>query len=74
MAQSKLSSLKESCVNILIGYTINFVANLVVLPLFGHNITIKDNLWLGLIFTVISIIRSYLIRRFFNKKEVSKCR
>ena len=66
--QSKLSSLTESIVNILIGYSINLVAQCLIFPLFDVDITIKDNLLIGVMFTFISLARSYTIRRFFNKK------
>ena len=52
----------------LVGYGINFVANLLILPLFGFNVTLTQNLAIGAIFTAISIVRSYLIRRYFNAK------
>ena len=69
MAQSKSRSWKEAFTNIAIGYLINFVANLVVFPMFGYNITIADNIIIGLVFTVISVIRQYVVRRYFNKGD-----
>lgn len=69
MAQSKSRSWKEAFTNIVIGYVINFVANLVVFPMFGYDITIADNIVIGLVFTVISVIRQYVVRRYFNKGD-----
>lgn len=66
--QSKLGSLVEACINILIGFWINFTANLLILPLFGFNITVADNLVLGLIYTAISVARSYAVRRWFDAR------
>ena len=66
MNQTRLGSLIEAIVNVAIGFGINFVANLYVLPLFGFNVTIPDALGIGLVFTAISIARSYVIRRWFN--------
>jgi len=68
MPQTRLQSLVEALLNVLIGYVINFVANLLILPLFGFNVTLTQNLAIGAIFTAISIVRSYLIRRYFNAK------
>jgi len=68
MTQTKLGSLYEAVFNVLIGFAINFVANLYVLPLFGFNVTLTQNLAIGAIFTVISVARSYLIRRYFNAR------
>lgn len=69
MAQSKSRSWKEAWVNIAIGYSINFIANLVVFPMFGYNISIADNIVIGLVFTVISVVRQYVVRRWFNKGD-----
>lgn len=69
MAQSKSRSLKEAWVNIFIGYVINFCANLVVFPLFNYNISIHDNIIIGIIFTGVSLVRSYAIRRWFSKND-----
>jgi len=56
--------------NIFIGYSINFVANILILPLFGFNtLTVKKNLILGVIYTGISLTRSYCVRRWFNKND-----
>ena len=66
MQQSRLGSLIEALFNVLIGFGINFAANLVILPLFGFNVTPTDALGIGVFFTVISIARSYVIRRWFN--------
>ena len=66
MSQSKLGSFIESWANILVGFTINFYANLAILPLFGFHVTHADAFGMGLIFTAISLVRSYVIRRWFN--------
>ncbi len=68
MNQSKLGSFIEAWFNVLIGFGINFTANMVILPLFGFNITLTDNLLIGMVFTIISVIRSYAIRRWFNTR------
>lgn len=54
--------------NVFIGFWINFAANLVILPLIGFNITIADNFYIGFLYTVISVARSYVVRRWFNAK------
>lgn len=70
MSQSKKMSFAESWVNIGIGFSINLTANALIFPLFGFEITIEKNLGLGVIYTFISLARSYTVRRWFNKKEV----
>lgn len=67
MSQSKRQSLIESFVNILIGYTIAILSQLLIFPLFGLNPPLVDNLLIGACFTIVSLVRSYVIRRIFNK-------
>lgn len=66
--QSKLNSFIESLTNILIGYITALLSQLLIFPLFDINIPLSDNLLIGLYFTLISLVRSYAIRRYFNKK------
>lgn len=68
MNQSRLSSLYESIANIVIGFAINFAANLVILPMVGFHITLGQNFYIGLLYTGVSLVRSYAIRRWFNAK------
>jgi hypothetical protein len=65
--QTKWHSLLESVVNILIGYSIAICAQLLIFPLFDINIPLSDNLMIGACFTVVSLVRSYLVRRWFNR-------
>ena len=67
--QTKRQSLIETLTSVFVGWLIGVILNLTVLPLFDYNITVVDSLWVSLIFTVISVVRGYLIRRFFNSKE-----
>jgi len=66
MSQTRLGSFIEACINIVIGFVINFCMNLIILPLFGFHITLLDNFYMGLLYTIVSIVRSYVIRRWFN--------
>jgi hypothetical protein len=59
-------SLLESAANVAIGFGINFACNLLVLPLFGFNVTPHDALGIGVIFTAIAIARSFAVRRMFE--------
>jgi hypothetical protein len=66
MAQTKLGSFIEAWANIFVGFAINFFANMVILPLFGLHVTAGSAFKIGLIFTAISLVRSYVLRRWFN--------
>ena len=68
MTQTRLGSLIEAFMNVAIGFAINFVANMLILPLVGFHITPGQNLFIGVLYTVISVARSYVIRRWFNAK------
>jgi hypothetical protein len=63
-----LGSFVESWANVAVGFSINYVANLVVLPWFGLAITPSKALGVGVVFTGISVARSYTLRRWFNKR------
>ena len=67
--QSKMESMIESLTSTTIGWFISFIANMLVLPLFGYNINLTDGLLISIIFTIISIVRGYVVRRWFNSKR-----
>lgn len=69
LMQSKKESFIETLTSVFVGWLIGVILNMLVLPLFDYNITVVDSLWVSLIFTVVSVIRGYVIRRFFNSKE-----
>jgi len=68
--QTKIDSVLEALVNILIGGGIALIAQIVLFPLLGHNFTMTENLITSLFFTIISFIRSFAIRRLFNGRSV----
>jgi hypothetical protein len=57
----------EAVANVAIGYVVAVAANAVVLPLFGLHPTAFDSLAIGALFTAISLARSYVLRRLFNR-------
>ncbi|WP_434517211.1 hypothetical protein AB6Q56_22550 (plasmid) [Dechloromonas sp. ARDL1] len=66
MKQSRLMSLVESLVNVLVGYGVAVATQMAVFPLFGLALSITENLLIGLIFTAVSIVRSCALRRAFE--------
>lgn len=66
MSQSRRMSFVESCINVAIGYGVAVLAQIAIFPLFGIRVSLADNLMIGAFFTVVSIARSYLLRRAFN--------
>lgn len=70
MIDSKLKSLTESLVNIVPGFVLAYFSNLYILPLFSEGISNSDELTMlqiGFWYTLISILRSYLFRRLFER-------
>jgi hypothetical protein len=70
MKQSRLMSLVESLANVLVGYGVAVATQMAVFPLFGLAVTVTENLLIGLIFTAVSIVRSYALRRGFEALRV----
>jgi hypothetical protein len=70
MKQSRLMSMVESLANVLVGYGVAVVTQMAVFPLFGLAVTVTENLLIGLIFTAVSIVRSYALRRGFEALRV----
>lgn len=64
--QSRLESLIEAAINVALGYMVALGAQLVVFPWFSINIPMSSNIAIGIIFTLVSLVRSYALRRFFN--------
>ncbi len=66
MMQSRRMSMIETVAGVAIGFVVSVLAALVVYPLFGHGFTLSQNVGITVIFTVLSVVRGYLVRRFFN--------
>ena len=66
MNQTKLESLAEVIVNVAIGWVVALITQLIVFPWFGIHITVGEQLGLSVVFTLVSIVRGYIIRRWFN--------
>jgi hypothetical protein len=68
MQQTRLGSLVESIANIVIGFGVAIASQLVIFPLFDIHIPLSSNFSIGGFFTIISLVRSYVIRRWFNAR------
>ncbi|PXW63916.1 hypothetical protein C7964_1316 [Loktanella sp. PT4BL] len=67
MSQSRRMSLIEAGTNVVVGYVLAITTQIVVFPWFGLVVSIGDNLAIGAIFVILSLIRSYLLRRLFAR-------
>jgi len=59
-------SLVETITNVAIGLIVSFLSQVAIFKYYDIHISLAQNLELTLYFTVVSIIRSYVLRRFFN--------
>jgi len=64
--QSRWMSLLEAVTNVLVGYGVAVATQWAVFPLFGLHTTLQENLLIGLVFTAVSLVRSYLLRLAFE--------
>ncbi len=69
MSQSRMESLVECTINNLSGIAVGWITSIMVFPLFGVTISIGQNFWLTIIFTVVSMARSYFWRRLFTRLQ-----
>ena len=66
MGQRRITSMVESAANISVGFVVAFIAQLTVFPIFNIAVTLADNFSIAGIFTLVSLVRSYALRRAFN--------
>lgn len=74
MKQSRLISLTEAVTNVVVGYGIAIATQLTVFPVFGLQPSLRENLLLGAVFTGVSLLRSYLVRRVFENCRMRRQR
>ena len=70
MKQSRTMSLVESVANVVVGYAIAVASQVLLFPVFGLHMTMAQNLKLAAAFTLISICRSFALRRIFEAIRV----
>lgn len=64
--QTKKKSLIEAVSNTIIGLGISFLIQLIIYPVLNIPVSIGQNIIITAVFFIVSIIRSYLVRRLFN--------
>ena len=65
--QSRRRSLLEAIINVMVGYLFAVMTQLMVFPWFGLQVSLGDNLAIGAMFVMISLARSYALRRLFER-------
>jgi hypothetical protein len=74
MKQSRLMSLVEAFANVIVGYGVAVVTQILIFPVFGLQTTLGQNLAMGGVFTIVSLARSFLLRRLFEAIRVAGAR
>jgi len=65
--QSRAESITESIINVGSGFMISLCLWIfVIVPIWKIDVTIAENFMITSMFTVVSIVRGYYWRRFFN--------
>jgi len=67
--QKRKHSAFETIANVVVGYIAAVSSQTLLFPLFGITVTARTNFVMGTWFTVISVVRSYTMRRLFARWE-----
>ena len=67
MPQSRRLSLLEALTNVVVGYALALLTQLLVFPWFGLTVSLHDNFAIGAAFVGVSLIRGYALRRVFER-------
>ena len=65
--QSKLGSMLEAMANVVVGIIVSLISQLVIFGAYGIHLSLAENMQMVGYFTLISLIRSYVLRRVFNR-------
>jgi len=66
VTQTKTISFIESLSNTLIGLGVGITSQIIIFPMFDIYVPLKTNIGIAGWMTFVSILRSYIIRRWFN--------
>lgn len=64
--QSRLCSLAEAVTNVIAGFMVALVGQQIILPLFGIEVSLAAHVGIAALFTLLSLLRSYGLRRLFD--------
>lgn len=65
--QTRREAIIEVWISICIGFSINWIMNWFLLPMVGAKFTAAENFWLGMIYTLVSVMRGFIVRRWADK-------
>ena len=65
--QSRALSAVEATTNVVVGFGLAVLVQLAVFPAVGLSVALADHLRLALVFTAVSLVRGYALRRLFER-------
>lgn len=68
MNQTRLGSFFEACFSLAIGLAVSLIANAIIFPRYGFYPTLGENAGISAIYTAISLVRQFAVRRWFNAR------
>lgn len=74
MKQSRFMSLVEAVTNVVVGFGVAVTAQVLVFPVFGIRLPLGTNVQIAVVFTLISIVRSFVLRRIFEAIRIRQQR
>jgi len=66
MTQSRAMSLVEAATNVVVGYVMAILTQIIVFPWFGLEAALREHLAIGAAFVAVSLVRGYVLRRLFE--------
>ena len=66
-AQTRSGSLLEASANVVVGYALALATQALLYPLFGIATTLATASIIAAVFTLVSLARSYVLRRLFER-------
>lgn len=70
IGQTRARSLVEASTNVVVGYVVAILTQVALFPRFGIRLSTSENLIVGAVFTLVSLVRSYVLRRVFERLRV----
>lgn len=67
MTQGRMTSALEALANLVVGWIMALATQLLVFPVMGLSVTVGQHLGIGAAFTIVSFLRSYCLRRLFER-------
>ena len=65
--QSRRASFLEAVTNTVVGYGLAVLTQMVIFPVYGITVDLAAHLGIAVVFVAVSILRSYVLRRIFER-------